>query len=65
MKKEIDFEDYKKTLFSEEETMREMKMIRSDKHNIYSLSVNKIALSANDDKRVIGTDKIHTFALRS
>ena len=30
VKKEIDFEDYKKTLFSEEEEMREMNLIRSN-----------------------------------
>ena len=29
-----------------------------------SFKVNKIALSANDDKRIIHKDKIHTKALR-
>ena len=64
VKKEINFEDYKKCLFSEEETMREMKLIRSEKHDIYSLTVNKVALSATDDKRIVGEDKIKTFAKR-
>lgn len=64
IKKEISFEDYEKTLFSEEEQMREMKLIRSDKHEIYSVKLNKVALSANDDKRIVGKDKVKTFALR-
>ena len=64
VKKEINFEDYKKCLFSEEEEMREMNLIRSNCHNIFSLTVNKIALSATDDRREVGDDKILTFALR-
>ena len=64
VKKEINFEDYKKTLFSEEEEMREMKLISSNCHEIYSMSVNKVALSSNDDKRIICENKISTLAKR-
>ena len=64
VKKEISFEDYKRCLFSEEDQMRSMNMIRSDNHDIYSMKLNKVALSATDDKRIISEDKIHTFALR-
>ena len=39
-----------------------MNIIRSHKHEIFTETVNKIALSANDDKRVIREDGIHTFA---
>ena len=42
--------------------MRSMNIIRSHKHEIFTETVNKIALSANDDKRVIREDGIHTFA---
>ena len=63
VKKEISFEDYKNCLFSEKEEMREMNIIRSDSHDIYSIKVNKIALSANDDKRIIAENKINTFAI--
>ena len=41
-----------------------MNIIRSENHNIYSMTVNKVALSANDDKRLIAPDKINTLALR-
>ena len=39
-----------------------MTLIRSHKHDIHSKTVNKIALSADDDKRVIGKDGISTLA---
>ena len=44
--------------------MRSMKIIRSEKHDIYSKEVNKIALSNEDDKRQILSDNIKTLALR-
>ena len=34
--------------------MKEMNIIRSENHNIYSMTINKVALSANDDKRLRG-----------
>ena len=43
--------------------MRKMNVIRSHKHEVFSETVNKIALSANDDKRIILDDKISTLAL--
>ena len=64
IKKSLSFEDYKKCLFSEEKIMREMNIIRSENHDIYSMTVNKVALSANDDKRLICENKIDTLALR-
>ena len=64
IKKSLSFEDYKKCLFTEDELMKEMNIIRSEKHNIYSMTVNKVALSANDDKRLICRNKINTLALR-
>lgn len=58
------FDDYKKCLFSGEDQMRTMNIIRSDCHDIYSMKMNKIALSANDDKRLVSDDNNHTLALR-
>ena len=37
-------------------------VIRSYQHNIYTEEVNKIALSADDDKRIILEDCVHTLA---
>ena len=64
VKKKLDFNDYVKCLFSGEKELRKMKIIRSEKHDIYSKEVNKIALSNEDDKRFVLEDSVHTFALR-
>ena len=64
VKKTIDFDIYVKCLFSDKKEMRKMKIIKSDKHDIYSKEVNKVALSNQDDKRLVLKDKIHTLALR-
>jgi hypothetical protein len=42
--------------------MRKMNVIRSRRHDLHTEEVNKIALSSNDDKRVIMDDGIHTLA---
>jgi len=39
-----------------------MNIIRSHKHEIYTETINKIALSSYDDKRIIRPDKINTLA---
>jgi len=39
-----------------------MNIIRSHKHEIYTETINKIALSSSDDKRIIRPDKINTLA---
>ena len=64
IKKKLDFDDYVKCLFSGEKKLRSMKIIRSEKHDIYSKEVNKTALSNEDDKRHVLKDKIYTLALR-
>ena len=64
IKKSLSFDDYKKCLFTEDELMKKMNIIRSQNHEIFSMTVNKVALSANDDKRLICPNKINTLALR-
>ena len=64
IKKSLLFEDYKECIFSKEKVMRKMNIFRSKYHEIYSTTVNKVALSANDDKRLICENKINTLALR-
>ena len=63
IKKQISFDDYKECLFSGVSQMRKMNVIRSHQHEIFSETVNKIALSADDDKRIILDDGISTLAL--
>ena len=64
VKNTMDFNDYVQCLFTGEKEMRTMKIIRSENHDIYSKEVNKIALSSEDDKRVVLEDKVKTLALR-
>ena len=64
IKKSLSFEEYKECLYTEEEIMKEMNIIRSQNHDIYSMTVNKVALSAIDDERLICENKIKTLALR-
>ena len=60
VKKKITHDDYKDCLFTKRERLRKMNVFRSYHHDIYSMEVNKIALSADDDKRVILDEIIHT-----
>ena len=63
IKKDISFDDYYKCLIKRVNPIyRKMNLIRSHKHEIYSETVNKVALSAEDDKRVIGVDGISILA---
>ena len=64
VKKKLDYEDYVDCLFLGKKQMRSMKIIRSEKHDIYSKEVNKVALSNEDDKREVMFDKVNTMALR-
>ena len=58
----IEFDDYRECLFSRKEQHRKMSVIKSHRHEIYTAEINKIALSSDDDKRVIMADGIHSVA---
>ena len=58
----IQFDDYRECLFSRQEQHRKMNAIRSHCHKIYTEEINVIALSSDDDQRVIMADAIHTLA---
>jgi len=55
--KSIHLEDYKRCLFTGKEEYRKMNVIRSREHELFTETVNQIALSANDDKRIINQAK--------
>ena len=52
IKKMISFDDYMKCLFSGERSHRSQLLFRSQKHEVKTLEVNKLALSREDDKRI-------------
>ena len=49
--KTISFEDYKACLFGGDSSYRPQLMFRSQRHEVRTLGVNKLALSRDDDKR--------------
>ena len=53
VKKTISFEDYKNCLSGEGPSYRSQLMFRSSKHEVRILEVNKLALSRDDDKRIV------------
>ena len=61
-KNNISFDDYKNCLFNDKEQRRTMNTIRSRQHEIFTETINKVALSAQDDKRIILPDRINTCA---
>ena len=58
----ITHEDYKTCLKTGKEQLRKQNILRSYEHEVFTEEVNKIALSALDDKRHILNDGIHTLA---
>lgn len=61
LKKNLNFEHYKKCLFNETVMTAKFNTIRSFNHQLYSVTEVKKALHCNDDKRFILPDKIHTL----
>ena len=39
-----------------------MKRFKSERHNVFTEEINKIALSSNDDKRMQPIDSVETYA---
>ena len=63
VKKTLSFEDYKNCLFSSSEnTYRKQLMFQNRLHEVHTVEVNKIALSRDDDKRIIQSDGVSTLA---
>ena len=58
----ITHEDYKTCLTTGKEQLRTQNIIRSREHEVYTEEVNKIALSAEDDKRYLLKDSHDTLA---
>ena len=61
MKKMIKFNDYKKCLLNDEVIFKSQQRFISKKHDVYTENINKIALSNDDDKRIVSSDKITSY----
>ena len=42
--------------------LKTQQRFRSEKHNVFTKEINKIALSSNDDKRIQSIDLVKTYA---
>ena len=62
VEKSITHEDYKTCLETGKEQLRRQNIIRSYEHTLYTEEINKIALSAADDKRYLLKDSFDTLA---
>ena len=63
IKRMIKFNDYENCLLKDEVVLKSQQRFRSKGHNVYTENINKIALSSNDDKRLITSDKITKLSL--
>ena len=61
IKKMIKFNDYKKCLLNDEVMLKPQQRFISKKHDVYTENINKIALSNNDDKRIVSSNKITSY----
>ena len=59
--KELKHDMYRDILESSSRMYSKMKVIRSQKHQIYTMDIKKVSLSAYDNKRYILNDGIHTL----
>ena len=61
IKKMIKFNDYKKCLLNDEVILKSQQRFISKKHDVYTENINKIALSNNDDKRIVPLNTISSY----
>ena len=61
IKKMIKFDDYKKCLLNDKVILKSQQRFISNKHDVYTEDVTKVALSNNDDKRIVSPDKIISY----
>ena len=61
IKRMIKFDDYKKCLLNGEVALKSQQRFKSKGHDVYTENINKIALSSNDDKRLIASEKITSY----
>ena len=57
----LKFNDYKNCLLNDKVVLKSKQRFKSERRDIYSEKVNKIALSSNDDKRLQIFDRITMY----
>ena len=59
--KMLRFEDYKKCLFDNGKVLKSQYRFKSENHEVHTENINKIALSCDDDKRIVTSDRITSY----
>ena len=59
--KMIKFDNYKNCLLNDKILLKSQQRFTSNKHDVYTEDVNKTALSNDDDKRIVSSDKISSY----
>ena len=57
----LSFSDYKNCLFDNGKVLRSQQRLKSENHTVYTENINKIALSHDDDKRIVTKDGIASY----
>jgi len=58
----LKFNDYKEVLFNQEQKRHDMNLIKSLKHQLNTVKINKISLSCYDNKRYLLDDSITSYS---
>ena len=58
----IKFDDYKNCLLKDKALLKSQQSFISKKHDVYTEDINKKTLSSDDDKRIVSSDKITSYA---
>ena len=61
IKNMLKFEDYKNCMFGNGKVLRSQQRFKSENHAVYTECINKVALSCDDDKRIVNQDGITSY----
>ena len=65
IKRRLKFNDYKDCLLNNEIILKSQQRFKSERHDVYTDEINKIALSSNDDKRFQTFNRITSYPYRT
>ena len=65
IKQRLKLNDYKGCLLNNKIVLKSQQRFNSERHDIYTKEINKIALSSNDDKRLQTFDRTTSYPYRS
>ena len=61
IKRRLKFNDYKGCILNNEIVLKSLQRFKSERHDVYTEEINKIALNSNDDKRLQTFDRITSY----